>query len=223
METGPNRSSPKPVDLNSWRTVILVCFVAVLSYCAARVGAMLAMGPQAEWPLWLGNALLASILLLTPRKIWPMLIVAAFAAFTVNDIQAGLTIRTRALLILSDTLDVFLAVFCLSYAFEGVPRLNSVRALAKFSLCAVILPPLLGASISALALSQGRYWVSFRIAFFSEAIAYLTLTPAILGWFGQGLELFRKSRAHYLEAATLFVGLVVVAHLAFTDSARQNS
>jgi PAS domain S-box-containing protein len=181
------------------------------------------MGPQADWPLWFGNVLLVSILLLVPKRIWPALIVAAFAAFTVNEMQSGSTLRATAVLIFADAVDVLTAALCLSYAFEGVPRLNSVRALAKFSLCAVILPPLLGASISALALSQGRYWVSFRIAFFSEAIAYLTLTPAILGWFGQGPERFKKSRAHYLEAATLFVGLVVVAYLAFTASVRHNS
>jgi len=215
METGPNRSSPKPANLNSWRTLILVCFVAILSYCAARVGAILAMGPQADWPLWLGNVLLASILLLTPRKIWPMLIVAAFAAFAVNDIQAGLTIRTRLLLILSDALDVFTAVFCLSYAFKGVPRLNSVRALAKFSLCAVILPPLIGASFVALAIGKGDYWVSWRISFFSEAIVYLTLMPAILGWFGKGPTQDKESRANYLEAALLIAGLVVCGYFAF--------
>ena len=215
METGPNRSSPKAANLNSWRTLILVCFVAILSYCAARVGAILAMGPQADWPLWLGNVLLASILLLTPRKIWPMLVVAAFAAFAVNDIQAGLTIRTRLLLILSDALDVFTAVFCLSYAFKGVPRLNSVRALAKFSLCAVILPPLIGASFVALAIGKGDYWVSWRISFFSEAIVYLTLMPAILGWFGKGPTQDKESRANYLEAALLIAGLVVCGYFAF--------
>src|SRR6516162_2979919 len=223
METGPNRSSPKPANLNSWRTRILVCFVAILSYCAARVGAILAMGPQADWPLWLGNVLLASILLLTPRKIWPMLVVAAFAAFAVNDIQAGLTIRTRLLLILSDALDVFTAVFCLSYAFKGVPRLNSVRALAKFSLCAVIPPPLIGACFVALAIGKGDYWVSWRISFFSEVIVYLTLMPAILGWFGQKPTQDKESRANYLEAALLIVGLVVCGYFAFAAPRRYGS
>jgi len=226
MEAGSNRSSPKSANLNSWRTVVLVCFVAILSYCAARVGAMLAMGPQADWPLWLGNVLLASILLLTPRKTWPMLIAAAFAAFAVNDIQAGLTIRTRLLLILSDALDVFAAVFCLSYAFKGVPRLNSVRALAKFSLCAVILPPLIGASFVALAIGKGGYWVSWRISFFSEAIVYLTLMPAILGWFGKGRTEDNEWRANYLnylEAALLFVGLVAFGYFAFAAPRRYGS
>src|SRR6516162_10430177 len=220
MESRPNRSSPKPTNLHPWRTAILVCFVAILSYCAARVGTMLEAGPHADWPLWLGNVLLASILLLTPRKIWPMLIVAAFAAFAVNDIQAGLMIRTRLLLILSDALDVFTAVFCLSYAFKGVPRLNSVRALAKFSLCAVILPPLIGASFVALAIGKGDYWVSWRISFFSEAIVYLTLMPAILGWFGKGPAHAEQPRAHYLEAAVLIAGLVAFGYFAFAAPPR---
>ena len=223
MESRPNRSSPKPTNLHPWRTAILVCFVAILSYSAARVGTMLAMGPQADWPLWLGNVLLASILLLTPRKIWPMLIVAAFLAFAVNDIQAGLTIRTRALLILSDTLDVFIVVFCLSLAFEGVPRLNSVRALAKFSLCAVILPPLIGACFVALAIGKGSYWISWGVSFFSEAIVYLTLMPAIFGWFGKGPTQAKESHFNYLEAAVLFAGLVAFGYFAFAAPRRYGS
>ena len=56
METEPNRSSWSAVNLNSpWHTVILVCFVAILAYGAAKLGGMLMIGPQADWPLWLGN------------------------------------------------------------------------------------------------------------------------------------------------------------------------
>src|SRR5215472_13038739 len=223
METGSYRSFPKPSNPNSWSTPLLVCFVAILSYCAARVGAMLEMGPEADWPIWLGNVLLASILLLTPRKTWALLIVAAFAAFALNDIQAGLPIRTRALLMLSDTLDVFVAVFCLTYTFVGAPRLNSVRALARFSLCAVVLPPLIGACFVALAIGRANYWVSWRISFFSEAIVYLTLMPAILGWFGKGPTRDQGSSANYLEATLLTVGLVSFGYLAFAAPRRYNS
>ena len=221
METGPNRSSR--TNLNPpWRTAVLVCFVAILSYWAARLGGMLITGPQTEWPLWLGNAFLVSVLLLVPRRMWPILIAAAFAAFALNDIQAGLTIRSRALLILSDTAEVLTAALCLSFVFRGVPRLNSVRALAKFSLFAVILAPCVGAFFIALA-TNGNYWVNWRISFFSEAIVCLTLMPAILGWFSQGPERGRKSRAYYLEAATLILGLVVFAYLAFVAPGRYSS
>jgi integral membrane sensor domain MASE1 len=85
METEPNRSSWTAANLNSpWHTAIPACFVFILSYCAAKLGHMLIIGPQADWPLWLGNVLLVSILLLVPRRTWPILIAAAFAAVNLS-------------------------------------------------------------------------------------------------------------------------------------------
>ena len=223
METGPNRSSWSVASLNSpWHTVILVCFVAVLSYCAAKLGGMLVIGPQADWPLWLGNVFLVSVLLLVPRRMWPILMAAAFAASLLYNIQAGLTIRWSALLILSDAVEVLTAALCLNYAFKGVPRLDSVRALAKFSLFAVILAPLIGAFAVALATNR-NYWASWRISFFSEAIVYLTLMPAILGWFSKGPAGGQKSRAYYLEAAAIFAGLIVFGYLTLAAPSRYSS
>src|SRR5215472_16627492 len=157
METESNRSSWSLTNPNSpWHTAILVSLVAVLSYYSLRLGALLITGPEAAWPLWLGNVFLASILLLVPRRIWPILMAAALAAFFLYDIQAGSTIRLSALFILYDMVEVLTAALCLSYAFGGVPRLNSVKALAKFSLFAVLLVPLLRAFFVPL-LSQGNY------------------------------------------------------------------
>jgi integral membrane sensor domain MASE1 len=217
LATGSSRSSWNLANLNSpFHTVILVCFVAILSYLAARLGGTLIIRPQGAWPLWLGNVVLVSILLLVPRRIWPVLIATAFAVFVLNDLQIGQPIRSIALLILADTIEVLTAALCLSYFFEGVPRLNSVRALAKFSLFAVILAPCMGAFFTALA-TNGNYWTNWRISFFSEAIVSLTLMPAILGWVSKEPARSRKSRTHYVEAATLIVGLVllsVILHLA---------
>ena len=166
METKPNRSPWSVTNLNSsWHKVVLVFFVAVLSYYAAKLGGTLIVDPQADWPLWLGNVLLVSILLLVPRRIWPILIAAAFAASFLYNVQAGLSIRSSAFLVLSDTAEVLTAALCLRYAFGDVPRLNSVRALAKFSLFAVILPPFIGAFFVAL-VADKNYWTSWRIYFF---------------------------------------------------------
>jgi two-component system sensor histidine kinase/response regulator len=223
METEPNRSSWSITNLTSpWHTVMLVCFVAILSYCAAKLGGMLIIGPQADWPLWLGNVLLASILLLVPRRMWPILIAASFAASFLYNLQTGLSVRWSVLLILSDTVEVLTAALCLSYAFGGVPRLNSVRALAKFSLFAVILAPCIGAFFVALATNRD-YWASWRISFFSEAIVYLTLMPAILGWFSKAPARDQKSRTYYLEAAVLIAGLIVLGYLAFAAPGRYSS
>jgi PAS domain S-box-containing protein len=223
METGRNRFPWNVTNLSfSWHKVILVCFVAILSYGAAKLGGTLIVGPQAEWPLWLGNAFLVSILLLVPRRMWPILITAGFSASVLYNVQTGLTVRLSALLVLSDTVEVLAAALCLSYAFGGVPRLNNVRALAKFSLFGVILPPFIGAFCVALSANR-NYWMSWRVYFFSEAIVYLTLVPAILGWFSKGSARRQKSRSYYLEAAALIAGLLAFGYVTFDAPWRYSS
>lgn len=223
MQSGPNRSGRSFTSRDSpWRTVTLVCAVGVLSYCLARLSGMLIASPEAEWPLWLGNAFLVSVLMLVPRRTWPIIIAAAFSASFFYNVQSGLTIRVGALLMLSDTIEVLTAALCLSYAFAGLPRLNSVRALAKFSLIAVILAPFIGAFFVALA-ANGNYWANWRIYFFSEAIVYLTLTPAILGWLSNEPARGHNSRRHYLEAGALIAGLIVFACLTFAAPWRYSS
>ena len=47
------------------------------------------LNPRTVWPFWPGCAILVSVLLLVPERIWPILIPAAFAAFAVYDLQIG--------------------------------------------------------------------------------------------------------------------------------------
>ena len=142
MQTRTSRSSWSVANLNSpFHTAILVCLVATLSYLAAKLGGALILHPQNVWPLWPGCALLVSVLLLAPRRIWPILIAAAFAAFALYDLQSGVPIGSVVRLLLADTVEVLTAALLVSYSFNGVPRLDNLKALAKYSLFAVILAP----------------------------------------------------------------------------------
>jgi PAS domain S-box-containing protein len=221
---GPDRTrlSRTPVaPVSPFHTLILVCLVAILSYLVAKLGGALVLRPQMVWPLWPGCALLVAVLLVVPRKIWPMIIVAGFAGFVLYDLRAGLALRGTALLILSDTVEVLIAAFGVSYFFDGVPRLNSIKALARYSFVAVILAPLSAAFMGAVALG-GTYWITWRLGFFTEALAFLTVTPAILGWVGTKQAWPKKSRAYYLEAATLIAGLTLVGYVVFVTPGRSN-
>jgi signal transduction histidine kinase len=165
-------------------------------------------------PLWLGNVLLASVLLLVRRRIWAVLLTAGLAGFFLYDLQAGGPMRSIVWLILSNAVEVLIAVLCLSRSFDGVPRLNSVRALAKYSFYAVFLAPFAGAFLGALSTSE-HYWASWKLAFFSEALGFLTLMPAVLGWAKEIPTWAQKPRAYYLEATALIVALVIFGRLAF--------
>jgi PAS domain S-box-containing protein len=185
--------------------------VATLAYLAARLGGALIIRPQMVSPLWLGNVVLVAVLLLVRRSIWPLLLAAGLAAFFVYDLQAGGPIRSTAWLILSNAIEVLTAAFCLSKSFDGIPRLNSVKALVKYSFYAVFLAPFVGAFIGALS-SGSNYWASWQVAFFSEALGFLTLMPAILGWAREIPALAQRPRTYYLEAAALFAALVILGH-----------
>ncbi|HWY58619.1 MAG TPA: PAS domain S-box protein [Terriglobales bacterium] len=214
----------------SWRTVnpdspfhtaVLACLVAFLSYLCALLGGVLVLRPQMVWPVWPGCAFLVAVLLLVPRKIWPILLAAGFAGFVLYDLRAGLTLRSTTFLILADTLEVLIAALGVSYAFGGVPRLNSIRSLAKYSLFAVVLAPVTTAFISTVAFS-GDYWLRWRTSFFTEALALLTLTPAILIWVSTK-QWTQKPRAYYLEAVALVAGLVLLGSVAFAAPGRISS
>jgi PAS domain S-box-containing protein len=209
------RSSRTTISLDSpFHTVVLACLVALLSYGAAKVGGTLVLRPQIVWPLWPGCALLVAVLLLVPRKIWPILMAAGLAGFALYDMQAGLTFRSTALLLLADTIEVLIAALGVSYSFGGVPRLDSVESLATYSFFAVILAPVSTAFLGTLALG-GDYWLRWKTSFLTEALALLFLTPAILSWVSATQGRTRKPRAYYLEAAALITGLVVLGYIAF--------
>jgi PAS domain S-box-containing protein len=218
-KTGPPILIGMSVKSSPINTAMLAALVAVLSYLAARVGGALTLHPQTLCPLWPACALLVSILLLVPRQIWPALIAAAFAAFVVYDLQGGLSIGSSLWLILADTVEVSIAALCVSYSFDGVPRLNSVRALVRYSLFAVILAPFAGAFVGAMAL-HGDYWINWRVSFFSEALAFLTLTPAVLSWVSEARAWSQKSRAEYLEAAVLTAALILLGYFTFISSGK---
>ena len=217
-------TAPTGSRLNLWgltsrlQTVILLCVVATISYFAPKLAGALMLHPRTVWPLWPGCALLVPVLLMARRKIWLIFIPVAFTGFVLHDLQAGVSLRSIVWFLLADAIQVLIAGLCLSYFFDGVPQLNNVKALAKYFFSAVILAPSAAAFLSAPGIGGG-YWNGWRISFFSEALAFLTLTPAILSWVGNGREWIQKSRVYHLEAVAMIAGLTLFSYVTFTASA----
>lgn len=217
MSSIKSRSLWDAANLDSpFRIAILACLAATMSYLAAKLGTTVVIRDTLEWPLWPGNILLVSALLYLPRRIWPIVIAAALVTFAFYDLRLGISIRSIIFFQLSDIAEVLTAALGLSYCCGGVPQLNSVKALAKYSFFAVLLAPLAGAFFSALT-THGDYWRSWRIAFLSQALGYLTLIPAILGWVSTRLEWAHTSLSRYLEAAVLLAGLAVLGYFSFVS------
>jgi PAS domain S-box-containing protein len=223
MNSIHNRQSWKIANPDSpFHTVVLAALVALLCFLSTKLGWALMIRPQMLWPIWPGCAFLVAVLLLAPRRIWPILIVAGQAGFVLYDLQVGLPLRPIVWLNLADTVEILIAALGVSYAFDGLPRLNSVKSLVKYSFVAVLLAPLAAASMTTAAFG-GSYWIRWRIGFFTEALALLTLTPAILGWASARQAWAQKSRAFYLEAAMMVAGLGLLGYVAFVAPVRISS
>ena len=192
------------------RTSVLALFVTAASYVAARLGHSIVLTGRGVSVLWPACAVLVSVLLLVPRRTWPVLIPAGLLGFVAHDVQFGLSPTAIVLANLGDTIEILVVGLGLGYAFRGVPRLDSSKAFAKYCLYALFLGPFVSAFVVALAV-PGSYLVNWRIWFFSQTLAFLTITPAILSWVRVDDEPRpRESRRSRLEAATLIGGLALL-------------
>src|SRR6516164_6991582 len=115
----PNdRSSTAPIRTDSnFRIIVVVCFVAFFSYLAARLAGSLVIRPEMIWPLWPGCAFVVAILLLTPRKVWPVIVVAGLAGFAVYDIQEKLPVRATLSLLAADSIEMLVAALGVNHVF----------------------------------------------------------------------------------------------------------
>ena len=195
-------------------TAVLALSVAVVCYLAAWLGSELAVSPQEASALWPGCALLVSVLLLVPRRTWPVLIPAGLAGFVLHDLSVGLPPSMSALYILADALEIIIITVGLGYSFDGVPRLNTLKALARYSLFAILMGPFIGTFVGAFAI-PGPFLTNWRIFFFSEAIGFLTLTPAVLSWASPRSVHARRSVESRLEAAALMIALTFLGYVIF--------
>jgi PAS domain S-box-containing protein len=201
------------------RDITFACLVGFASYLTAVLGGALALRPQMIWPLWPGCAFLVAILLLTPQRIWPALIVSGLAGFIIYDLQDGLPIRSIVLLIASDLIEILVAAFGVKYALGQRPRLSSLASLAKYAFFAVILAPSLAACVGAAAFSY-NYISSWKMSFLTEALALLSVTPAMLSW--AHAVRANKSLSYYVELGMLLTWLNVVGYITFLSSSASN-
>jgi PAS domain S-box-containing protein len=215
MTIAKNRFSHNQPHLDSRSTWLVFCVTTALSYLVPKLVGMLVSNPQTVWPLWPGCAILVTGLLLVRVSFWPLLIPASFVGFTLADLQAGVPLSSIAWFIPGNTIEVLISAIGLRFCFEGLPRLNSVKALARYSFFAVVLAPFAGAFLSAHGISRD-YWTGWRTVFLSEMLAFVTVTPALLSWVSEGRVLMRRSRALHLEGLILIAGLVVVSYVVFT-------
>jgi PAS domain S-box-containing protein len=206
----------KPLHLLS-----LVSLVAVICYQADRLVYVLGIPPNHIASFWPPTAFLVAVLLLVRRRIWSALIVAGLGAMALADLRNGVPIRFEIWITLGNLAEALVATFGISLLLNGNAHLSSMKKLARYLVVAVVLVPLVSAFMGAIGSERGGYMLQWRLWFFADALAFLTVAPAILNWVHEGRSWARKS-GNYLELAAMLTLLVFFGYLTFMGTARGN-
>jgi len=210
-----NFASPLP-------TLILVFIVAILCYAAAELAHALGIPPQGFSSFWSSTPLLAGLLLLTPRRIWWALLGVGLGAMALADFRNGIPIRFALWFSLGNLVEMLVVTLGISSLSKGLPDLSTVKRLVKYLAIAVVLAPFVSGLLGAIGSQRGGYLLAWRLWCFSDALGFLTVTPAILSWAHDGRAWARKS-ANYLELAALMTLLGVFGYLIFLGPGRGES
>jgi PAS domain S-box-containing protein len=214
----------------SLRRVAIAAFaVSVAYYVGAQIGFALTFKPHPVSTLWPPNAILFAALVLSPKRWWWVLLLAAFPAHLLVEINANVPPTMIVCWFVSNCSEALIGASLLTYLVKDEIRLDSTYQVWIFILVCFVASFVSSFIDSAFVMlnrfGESGYWDVFRMRCFSNVLASLTLVPLAVTWKQSGIASFRNaSGARYLEAALLAAGLSLVAYALFaTQRAGQDT
>jgi signal transduction histidine kinase len=184
--------------------------VAFICYVSTEIGFAHKFPPHFISALWPTGPILLSILMVAPVRHWWAY---ALAAYFTSIIKGGWQL-SAILFLAAALLESFIAAALVRRFAGGLRAFDTLRNLTVYLLVAVILAPLTSAFVGAFAGAGGNYWFFWRAWFFSEALACLTLAPAILTWMAVR-SVAPMSMTRTVEVCLIGAGLLAVGFRVF--------
>ena len=200
-------------------------------YLGAKIGFGLTFRPHPVSVLWPPNSILLAALLLSPTRTWWILLVAAFSAHWLVQLQSDVPPRMILCWFISNSCEALIGAGSIRYLLGRSVRLDRLRNVAVFCLFAVFLGPFLSSFLDSAFVAmnhwgQGSYWEIWRIRLTSNVLAELTVAALIVTWATGGFACLRQlSGRRLLEGICLLLALITISYFLFnriaagTDSA----
>jgi PAS domain S-box-containing protein len=192
------------------RLALRVLLVGVLCSLSTEIGFAHKVPPHNISVLWPTGAILFSVLVLTPVRHWWAYILAAYFTSLLHDARAGFPV-SALLFVVAGVLEILIAAVGVRRFAGGPHAFESLSSLVAYLAVAVVLAPFVSAFVAAFAGAPEGYWFYWRVWFMSEALAFLTLAPAILaGILAVRTASAKPSYRRAAEACLVFGGLLAV-------------
>ena len=201
------------------RRAVLVALLASAGYFfTAKIGFAFALQPGPVSTLWMPNSILLAALLLVPRRSWWIVVLAAFPAHFASEVQGGVPTLISLLLFVSNSVQALIGAVGISYFVRDQLRFDRFRDLAGFVFFGAFLAPLLSSFLDIGAWRYSSYWEIWRIRFFSNVLAAITLIPVIVTWADADIKgALKASLGRWVEVGILTVSLFVVGLVVFSS------
>ena len=162
----------------------LIIVIAVVYFASAELGLSLASVHTNVSPVWPPTGIAIASLLIFGWRVWPAVLVGAFAA----NLPTHISMPTALGIALGNTLEALVAYSLLSKRSWRPKSLNSVAGVLRFVLYAAVLAPMLSATIGNLSLCLGgaALWRNFPALWITwwlgDCFGALIIAPLLLAW-----------------------------------------
>jgi two-component system, LuxR family, sensor kinase FixL len=204
-----------------WRVASIGLSVALAYYSGAKIGFALTLRSHPVSVLWPPNSILLAALLLTPVRIWGVILLAAFPAHLAAQLQSNVPPAMILCWFISNSCEALIGAGCVRYLIDRPVRFDRLRNVGIFIFFAAFSAPFLSSFVDAAFVAINHwggdsYWQVWRIRFTSNALAALTLVPFIVTWSAEGIGWLSRIRsARFLEAALLLLAFLAVNAIVF--------
>ena len=194
-------------------------------YLGAKVGFALTFQPHPVSVLWPPNAILLAAFLLTPFRTWWILLLAAFGAHWLVQLESDVPPRMIFCWFISNSCEALIGATTIRYFVGQQVRLDRLSSVAIFCLGGVFLGPFLSSFLDSAFVvlnhwGQGSYWEIWHIRLTSNVLAALTVAAPIVTWINSEAPFWRQlSRRRVLEGSCLLLGLIAISFGLFNGMA----
>jgi len=209
-----------PAGSANWRGIAryldMLIAVAIGYFIFAKLGLQLASVNPSASPIWPPSGIALAAILLCGLRIWPAILIGAFAA---NATTAG-TLATSALIAAGNTLEAVVGGYLIMHWSRGVDTFTSPARVAKFALICVGPATVISATVGVVTLCVAGLaawenfdpiWVTWWLG---DAAGALVVTPAIVLWARTDWRAFDRGEA--LGVAATLVSAAAVGLIAFS-------
>jgi len=218
-------TDPKSRSARNWRehfdreTWLAAVWVFLGYYFGAKLGFALTFEPHPISVLWPPNSVLVAALLLTAPRTWWLLLLAALPAHWIAQMQSNVPPTMIFCWFVSNSCEALIGAGAARLILGQPMRFNRLRNVGVFSLCVVVLGPVLSSFLDSgfviwNKFGVGSYWEIWRIRTTSNVLAALVVAPLIITWATNARAIvFGSSTRRYLEAAFLTLTLLLLSVL----------